>query len=253
MRHPIPDPCRSSHSPAPGSALPFSVALATASPADAQIQEYGGGRAAVSRQPERTVRCSPGGRSDLCSRYPDEVLERDMIIMSRFAKGAARGLDRRRQYGAEHDSSMGAPRLIGFWCARSPIRTSPIENDAVAMAVEHSNFAPILHSLPIAARGSGTSVVDVTGLYMNDTPSFALPRQPPLAARRTQLRPRPQLARMGADSFPTNVEVRVVQTYAAGQAPSNSRGGTVSFEVNHSMVMLPEEPMMPRLWDERTG
>jgi hypothetical protein len=23
--------------------------------------------------------------------------------------------------------------------------------------------------------------------------------------------------------------------------------------VNHSMVLLPEEPMMPRLWDERVG
>ena len=56
-----------------------------------------------------------------------------------------------------------------------------------------------------------------------------------------------------ARAFPTNVEVRVVQTYAADQAPSNSRGGTISFEVNHSMVMLPEEPMMPRLYDERTG
>jgi hypothetical protein len=45
----------------------------------------------------------------------------------------------------------------------------------------------------------------------------------------------------------------VVQTYAADQAPSNSRGGSLSFEVNHSMVLLPEEPMMPRLYDERVG
>jgi hypothetical protein len=43
----------------------------------------------------------------------------------------------------------------------------------------------------------------------------------------------------------------VVRSYVADQAPSAPRGGAVSFEVNHSMILLPEEPMMPRLADER--
>ncbi|MHB1170077.1 MAG: zinc-dependent metalloprotease, partial [Longimicrobiales bacterium] len=56
-----------------------------------------------------------------------------------------------------------------------------------------------------------------------------------------------------ARSFPINVEVRAVQTYAADAPPSNARGGSLSFAVNHSMILLPAEPMQPRLWDERVG
>jgi hypothetical protein len=95
-------------------------------------------------------------------------------------------------------------------------------------------------------------VVDVTDLYLGDSPTFSLPRQ-----RRQQLgvrtydRDRSWLE--FARSFPINVELRVVRTYAADNPPSNQRGGSISFEVNHSMILLPEEPMMPRLYDERVG
>jgi len=95
-------------------------------------------------------------------------------------------------------------------------------------------------------------VVDVTDLYLGDHPAFSLPR-----AQRTRMAVRgPDRARSWLEwsrSFPINVEVRVVRSYAADSPPSDGRGGTVSFEVNHSMILLPEEPMMPRLYDERVG
>ncbi len=182
---------------------------------------------------------------------PDEVLGRDMIIMSRYA---------RAQDGLSNAGSNMAPNIVVRWerhedrillRAVSYQRIAD-EGSPVRLAVENSSFAAILHSLPIAARGDGSSVVDVTGLYMSDAPTFSLPRQ---------TRQRMSVRRFDAErswlewtrSFPTNLEVRVVQTYAADEPPSSGRGGSLSFEVNHSMVMLPEEPMMPRLWDERTG
>jgi hypothetical protein len=130
--------------------------------------------------------------------------------------------------------------------------TTADPEDNVSIAVENQSFAPILASLEIEARGDGSSVVDVTDLYTGDTPAFTLP-----ASQRQRMAVR----RYAGDrswlewsrSFPINVEVRVVQTYDAGQPPSAQRGGAVSFEVNHSMVLLPEEPMRPRLWDERVG
>jgi hypothetical protein len=108
----------------------------------------------------------------------------------------------------------------------------------------------VLHAAPLRARGAGSSVIDVTDLYLGDSPIFSLPRQ-----RRTQLgvrsHDRSRTWLEWARSFPINVELRVVRTYAADQPPSNPRGGSVSFEVNHSMILLPAEPMMPRLADER--
>ena len=226
------------------------VLTLAASPTLAQMQEYG---AVVTAEAE-----SQSGLFDvhavgdqLLFEIPDAVLGRDMIIMSRYAKA---------QEGLSNAGSNMAPNLVVRWerhddqillRAMSYQRIAD-EGSPVQMAVENSSFAAILHSLPIEARGDGSSVVDVTDLYMADAPTFALPR-----------RTRQRLSVRSFDkerswlewtrSFPTNVEVRVVQTYAADEPPSSGRGGSLSFEVNHSMVMLPEEPMMPRLWDERTG
>lgn len=226
------------------------LAVVTAHPAFAQMQDYGE-VVPASAQTQSGLFDVHRVDDKLLFEIPDTVLGRDMIIMSRFAKV---------QQGVSTAGANMAPNITVRWERRGDrilIRAMSYQNIAdegspVAIAVENSSFAPILASLPIEARGDGTSVIDVTDLYMDDTPTFSLPRN-----RRTQLgvqsydRDRSWLE--WARAFPTNVEVRVVQTYAAGQAPSNARGGTISFEVNHSMVMLPEEPMMPRLWDERTG
>ncbi|CAN5360459.1 zinc-dependent metalloprotease [soil metagenome] len=182
---------------------------------------------------------------------PDALLGRDMLIMSRYA---------RTQDGLADGGAQMAPNMVVRWERRDDRvvlravshRTTADAGTPVGLAVENSNFAPVLQALPIAARGSVSSVVDVTDLYMGDTPSLSLPRQ-----RRTQLgvrsydRGRSWLE--WSRSFPINVEVRVVRTYAADQPPSNARGGSLSFEVNHSMILLPEEPMMPRYYDERVG
>ncbi len=228
------------------------VAIVAVAPfaAHAQMQDYDEVVPASAETQEGVFTVHRAG-DQLLFEIPDAALDRDMIIMSRFA---------RAQQGLSTAGANMTGNITVRWERRGDrilVRAMSYQNiaedgSAVAIAVEDSAFPPILHSLPIQARGAGTSVIDVTDLYMGDTPTFSLPR-----ARRGQLgvqrydRERSWLE--WARTFPTNVEIRTVQTYAATQPPSNARGGTISFEVNHSMVMLPEEPMMPRLWDERTG
>ncbi len=182
---------------------------------------------------------------------PDSMLGRDMIIMSRIA---------RAQDGLASGGSNMAGNITVRWERRGDrvlLRAVSYQNvaepgSAVARAVANSNFPPVLASLPIEVRTDSSSVIDVTELYLGDAPVFSLSQN-----RRSAFgikgpdRDRSWLE--WARSFPTNVEVRVVRTYDAAEPPSNARGGAVSFEVNHSMVLLPEKPMMPRLWDERTG
>jgi hypothetical protein len=182
---------------------------------------------------------------------PDSLLTRDMVVMSRYA---------RTQDGLANGGDRMAPNMVVRWERRGgriDLRAVSHEktadrNSTLHLAVENSNFAPVLHSFPIRARGDGSSVIDATELYTGDIPAFTLPRQ-----TRTRLAVRSHDRNRSwlewARSFPINVEVRAVQTYAADQPPSNARGGTVSFEVNHSMILLPKEPMMPRLYDERVG
>ena len=56
-----------------------------------------------------------------------------------------------------------------------------------------------------------------------------------------------------ARSYPRNVEVRHVLTYDASEPPSNASTGTISVEMNQSMIALPDDPMTPRPCDNRVG
>lgn len=182
---------------------------------------------------------------------PDSLLGRDMIVMSRYAQV---------QEGHSQVGANMAPNLTVRWERRGDQvhlravshQTTADSGTARSIAVRHQNFAPVLQAFPVAARGARSSVVDVTELYLGEHPAFTLPR-----AQRTQFAVRRYERDRSwlefARSFPTNVEVRVVQSYSADQPPSNARGGAVSYEVNHSMILLPAVPMMPRLWDERVG
>jgi hypothetical protein len=182
---------------------------------------------------------------------PDSVLGRDMIVMSRYASA---------QDGLANGGDRMSPNMVVRWERRDGriyLRAVSHEktadaNSSLHLAVENSNFAPVLHSFPVKARGAGSSVIDATELYLGDVPAFTLPRNTRTRHTvRSYDRNRSWLE--WARSFPINVEIRVVQSYAAEQPPSNARGGSLSFEVNHSMILLPEEPMMPRLYDERVG
>jgi hypothetical protein len=182
---------------------------------------------------------------------PDSLLGRDMIIMSRYAQV---------QDGMSQVGANMAPNIVVRWERRDDrIHLRAVSHQTTAdsgtarhIAVEDQNFAPVLATMPIAARGGASSVIDVSDLYLGEHPAFTLQR-----AQRTQLAVRRYERDRSwlefARSFPTNVELRVVQSYAADQPPSNARGGAVSFEVNHSMILLPAVPMRPRLWDERVG
>ncbi|HSH44592.1 MAG TPA: DUF5117 domain-containing protein, partial [Longimicrobiales bacterium] len=182
---------------------------------------------------------------------PDSILGRDMVVMSRYAS---------TQYGLANGGDRMAPNLVVRWERRGDrvfLRAVSHEIGAddggsLTIAVENANFPPVLASFEVEGENGGRSVIDVTDLYRGDVPAFTLPaRQRSRVGARGYDRDRGWLEFVRA--FPRNVEVRVVQTYAAGDPPSSGRGGTVSFEVNHSMILLPEEPMMPRLWDERVG
>ncbi|MEX2181212.1 MAG: zinc-dependent metalloprotease [Gemmatimonadaceae bacterium] len=182
---------------------------------------------------------------------PDSLLGRDMIIMSRYA---------RVQDGMSQVGANLAPNIVVRWERRddrvylraTSHQTTAEPGTARHLAVEDQNFAPVLQSFKLERRAGNASVINVADLYLAEHPAFTLQRQQrtQLAVRRYE-RDRSWLE--FARAFPTNVEVRVVQTYAADQPPSNARGGAVSFEVNHSMILLPAVPMRPRLWDERVG
>lgn len=183
---------------------------------------------------------------------PDEHLEKEMLLVTRQAKTADNV-----GYGGEKINTQ-----IVRWQKKDKnilLRHVSFENVAtegkpIYEAVKNSNFEPIIASFSIEALNEDTtgSVIEVTSLFTTDIPSLGISS----GQRRAY-----QVRRLDGsrtfiehiNSYPENIEVRNVLTYDAGEPPSNSSTGTISMEVNHSMIVLPEEEMRPRSHDDRVG
>ncbi len=133
----------------------------------------------------------------------------------------------------------------------------------IARAVEAANNDTIIRAFDIEALSdAGAPVIEVTPLFATEVPEFS-------ARTRLQARgfARDRSFVESVRAFPTNIEVQATHTYtvpppsgAAGRnrprTPFRQRGmrpGSATVLLHHSMVKLPEDPMQPRLFDERVG
>ncbi len=125
--------------------------------------------------------------------------------------------------------------------------------------VERSNFQPLIEALSVKglSKAADTLLVDVTQFMVgdNELSSFSAWDRRALNLAAYQ-KDRSYIS--GVKSFPINTEFRTVKTYMhtpSGKLwdgkPYPSRA--VSFELNTSIIALPETPMQPRYYDERVG
>ncbi len=183
---------------------------------------------------------------------PDGLLDREMLLVTRVAKTADN-----IGYGGEKLNTQ-----IVRWEKKDKnilLRHVSYENVAseekpIYEAVRNSNFEPIIASFNIEAlnEDSSGSVIEITPLFTSDIPSLGMSS----GQRRAYQVKRLDGSRTFIEhinSYPENIEARNVLTYDAGEPPSNSSTGTISMEVNHSMIVLPEEEMRPRSYDQRVG
>jgi hypothetical protein len=184
------------------------------------------------------------------------MLGRDFLLVSRLSGAPAGG------GGFQTAGSSVNERMVRWERRDNTIYLKSISVDSyadettpIAKSVAQNNFAPILAAFPVAAFGKDnqSSVVDVTDFFAGDTPALS---GLSTASRRTygvQRFDQPRSFISDVRSFPTNVEVRHVQTFAATEAPGDRSGGSVSLEMRQSIVLLPKEPMKPRVFDPRVG
>ncbi|MEB2779010.1 zinc-dependent metalloprotease [Algoriphagus sp. C2-6-M1] len=183
---------------------------------------------------------------------PDSLLGRDMLMVTTIAK-TADGLG----YGGERTNTQ-----ILRWEKNNNdihLKVVSVNNYAadslpIALAVKNSNLEPILQKFSIKSLATDSTgiVIEVTDLWAKDVQAVGLPK-----GRRTQYK----VTRLDTDrsyiehvhTYPINIEARYVMTYIANEPPSNSSTGSITLELNSSMLLLPKEPMMQRLGDQRVG
>jgi hypothetical protein len=199
---------------------------------------------------------------------PDSVLGREILAVTRYSKVAGGG----GAYGGEEVNEQSlkfekGPSNNIFIRVVALISTAD-STSAISKAVKNSYLDPIAAAMSIAAFGkdSASYVVEVTDFFKGDNQIVSLD---PSIKRRLSL------TALAADrsyiqsinSYPINIEVRTVKTYASGGAggigaagpgggtslPAAQAAGAVTLELNTSMILLPKVPMYRRLFDTRVG
>lgn len=188
---------------------------------------------------------------------PDTLLGRDMLLISRISKIAPNFSN-----GYTNAGTKTGEQVVRWYKKNNNILLKSVSYNAVAsdslpiyQSVESNNYAPTLKSFKIKAFSpdSTSVVIDVTGLFTTDIPS--------LSALSAEIRKEYKIKKLDTErsfiesvkSFPYNIEVKHEMTYVADEPPSYTQTGTISMIMSQSMILLPEEPMMGRLYDERVG
>lgn len=183
---------------------------------------------------------------------PDSLFDREMLMVTRIAKTAS-GLG----FGGGKENTQ----VLRWQVKNKKVLLRVVSNKVVAdkslpvhEAVVNSNFEPILYAFPIKAfsKDSTATVIDVTDLYKKDVNSLGLSVNTKKNYKVTRLDDSKSYIE-SLKSYPLNIEARHVKTYYAGNPPSNSSTGTISIEMNNSMILLPKTPMKRRYFDKRVG
>lgn len=183
---------------------------------------------------------------------PDSLLNREMLMVTRIAKTAN---------GVGFGGGKQNTQVLRWQKKQKKILLRVVSHNVVAdsilpvhEAVVNSNFEPILFSFPIKAfsKDSTATVIDATSLFTKDVKAIGFPQFRRKRYKITKMdKDRSYIERIS--SYPKNIEIRHVKTYASNNPPSNVSTGAISLELSNSMILLPKTPMKRRYFDERVG
>ncbi len=187
---------------------------------------------------------------------PDSLMEREILVISRIS-GTVENLN----FGGAGMKARGQ-QVLRWQRKDNSLLLRSVSHNSVASedqpiyeSVRNNNFEPVIATFDIKALGSdsGSYVIDVAELFTTDVQMIGALRDSQRKEFQVRGVDKSRSLIVSWKSFPLNTEVRHILTYNASNPPSNGNTGTLSVEMNQSMVLLPEKPMTPRLYDERVG
>ena len=248
--------------------------LALAQPKGGRPGKPDAEKSAETEKPAPELKVTPGmfgvahQDKDWYFEIPNELLGRRILAVTRYVSNTPGS----SQYGGEEVTE----KMI-YWEKASNgnllLRVDALtiqadEGQEIEKAVKVSSENPILSSFkPESKSSEGSTRIKVTSLFEGDNPVFSLSN-----ASKRQM----NLGGVKGDAsfiesirtYPINTEVTVTKTFTYNQPtpgaggagpvrsqylPAGSEAGVVTLVLNTSMVLLPEKPMQPRLFDARVG
>lgn len=190
--------------------------------------------------------------ADFFYEIPDSLFDKEMLMVTRISKtasgiGFGGGKQNTQVLRWQKNNKKVLLRVVSY-------EVFAADSLPVYQAVVNSNFEPVLYTFPVEtiSKDSTATVINVTELFDKDVKALGLPSYRRKQYKVTRLESNKSFIE-SIKSYPKNIEARHVKTYAASNAPSNSSTGAISIEINNSMILLPENPMKRRYFDERVG
>lgn len=189
---------------------------------------------------------------------PDSLIGRLFLTTTRYtaipsnnSKFAGEQLNEQTLYftkGVEDQLLLRAKHIINVADTTTEI------NRAIAI----SNEDPIIGSFKIISHENNRTKIKVNDFFNQDNPAIGLSN-----SQKQEFGLQGMVGEMSfiedIKSFPMNTEVRTVKTFNHNpnntriQLPSAASTGKATFGLNFSIILLPEKPMMRRLYDPRVG
>jgi hypothetical protein len=197
---------------------------------------------------------------------PKSLLGREVLVVNRLSKAAAGMRNSFVGYAGDKigDKVISFEKGPGHKLFVRLISYDERAGDTTASmyrAVANSNLQPIAQAFDIASYKPDSSafVVEVTSFLNSDNEILNFDANAKRMFRVGGLQGDKSYIE-SVKSFPMNTEIKTVKTYARstgtpGQSQPVIPGATGNYtvEINSSLVLLPENPMQPRYYDERVG
>lgn len=199
---------------------------------------------------------------------PDSLLDRDILVVNRISKSAAGNRAQMMGYGGDQigdnviSFQKGPANKLFLKSISYAERSQDTTAHGLYKSVMNSNLQPLVASFDIKAlakdsvSGSNGVVIDVTEYMNGDNDIFFFDPSVKKALNLTGMMPDRSYVKE-IKAFPMNIEIRTLKTYMksaapmpGGPAPSAS---PATYELNSSMVLLPENQMKARYFDPRVG
>lgn len=193
-------------------------------------------------------------KQKLFLQFNDSVLEKPLLMVSRYVQLPS-GYSAYRNAG-----SKTAEQVIQFEKQGSRIllkQVSYVNNaeasDPIYQSVVNNHLNPILASFEKENIEEGENLIDISEFFSKDSPSFNVVGETQKKSFKIGGLDKKRSFIDKARSYPRNTEITHTLTYPAGSPPRGNQSETLTFQMNHSIIALPENPMPVRYTDHRVG
>ena len=193
-------------------------------------------------------------KNELYFEISEILLGRELLVVTRFAQIPA------NYSGYLNAGSKTAEHVVEFIKQGQKILLKEVsysniadDDDPISISVSENNFKPILAAFEIKNSDDNRHLIDVTNYFMADSPGFNIIRSKDKENYKIGGVDKKRSFIDSAKSFPENTEILHTLTFSANKAPRNNQTKSFSFQINHSIIALPDDLMQIRFEDERVG